>query len=98
MKQNTVIIYVYHTISCDIFQGRDEKIIVSVDRIEEARVILIDDEENILSLPLRFFDETPKEGDVFTLSLTPAPEKKNELHTQIFSLFEKLKKKGETQE
>jgi len=59
-------------------------------------VILVDDEENTLSLPRRFFDETPKEGDVFTLSLTPSPEKKEEIHYQISSIFEKLKKKGET--
>ncbi len=61
-------------------------------------MILVDDEENVLSLPRRFFDKTLKEGDVFTVSLTPAPEKKEDLRNQISSIFEKLKKKGETKE
>jgi len=61
-------------------------------------VILTDEEENVLSIPRSFFHETPKEGDAYSLTLSPSPQKRAEMHEKISSLFDKLKKKGETEE
>ena len=69
---------------------------IFVDRIEENRVICLDEHDNTLSFPLSAFPERPKDGDVFTLTLTPDPKKKAEMHQKITSLFERLKKKGDS--
>jgi hypothetical protein len=70
-----------------------EIITIFVDRIEGDCVVCLDEEDRALSLPLSFFSERPKDGDVFTLTLTPDPAKKAERQKEITSLFERLKKK-----
>ncbi len=79
------------------FKGGTKIIIIYVDRLEESRVIVVDDAENTITLPLTAFEAIPKEGDAFTLTLSAAPEKKKQIHEQISNLFERLKK-GETKE
>ncbi|MBQ4065686.1 MAG: DUF3006 domain-containing protein [Clostridia bacterium] len=67
-----------------------------MDRIEENRVICLDEQDNVLSFPLSVFPQRPSDGDVFTLTLTPDSKKKAEMHSEITSLFERLKKKGDS--
>ncbi len=51
-----------------------------------------------MSIPLRFFDSHPTEGQAFTLSLVPAPDQQEDLHRHVSHLFEKLKKEGDTKQ
>ena len=73
-----------------------EIVTIFVDRIEGNRAVCLDEDDNIFTLPLSFFPEKPKDGDVFTLSLIRDPAKKAEMHKEITSLFERLKKKGDS--
>ena len=74
----------------------NEIVTIFVDRIEENRVICLDEQDNVLSFPLSVFPQRPSDGNVFTLTLTPDSKKKAEMHSEITSLFERLKKKGDS--
>lgn len=71
-------------------------ILVTVDRIEEDRAVLTDDDGRSFSLPLFCFPDSTAEGDVFEMNISPCPAIKKERTDRIRSLFEKLKNKGES--
>jgi len=61
--------------------------------LEGNFAVCLDDSGYALSLPLSYFQDKPKEGDIFEVTLTPLPTLRAERQHEIRSLFEKLKNK-----
>jgi len=74
--------------------------LLTVDRIENKTVIMIDDNGRVYDYDISLFTETPCEGDIFEFSeehgtsiFTPAPEIAEERRNKIKSRFSRLLKK-----
>lgn len=79
------------------FKGGIQIFILTVDRIEGTFAVCLDERGNSIDIPLEAIPGV-KEGDVLEAVFSLRPDLKKKKENKINSLFERLKKKGESNE